>query len=467
MNQKYKLFAVGAIGTFMATLDGSIVNVALPTIAESLGASVDAVSWVVLSYTLTLIALMLVFGAWVQRRGYAFGYRFGYVFFMLGSLTCSFAPDIYLLVSGRIIQAVGTAMFAAIGPGMITTVFPPAERGKGLGLMVMMVSAGFMTGPPLGGLMLSVWPWQSIFLINIPVAFFGLWMVHRYFGQLKQKLSSGSPRVAAASAMSISLLAAVIAMKMIGRWSMSDIRIWMLAFVSVTALIIFLRFESQPEKSMIGLSIFKNRHFMTAIAAQQALFISASSLMILLPFYLERVQGLAPKEVGLYLVILPLSMFVLAPLTGWLSDRVGYRLLTSFGMASLGFAIYLIGQFGVSTSQSEIIVSFILFGIGIGSFGTPNSSALMGSVDKSLRAVTSSILATGRNIGQAVGVALSTALFSYYEIQHSNIGNEQDLFVAAFQPVARAALFVAAIGLIICLTRATRIDSNKAIDSGR
>ncbi|RME22861.1 MAG: MFS transporter, partial [Candidatus Zixiibacteriota bacterium] len=414
---RYKLFTVAAIGTFMATLDGSIVNVALPTIADALHASVDLVAWVVLAYSLTLIALMLVFGSWVQHRGYYFGYRFGYTFFLLGSLACSLAPNIYALIAGRVLQATGTAMFAAIGPGMITTIFPAEERGKGLGLMVMMVSAGFMTGPPLGGFMLGIWPWSSIFLINLPVGVIGLWMVRRYFATFEQETREGKPRLLAASAMSLSLLAAVFAVKMINRWSLSDWRVWTLAAFSLVMLIVFLKLEANPDTAMIGLGIFKNRRFTIAISAQQAHFVSVAAVLILLPFYLERVQGLVPRQVGLYLVILPVLMLIIAPLAGRLSDRIGYRFLTSAGMATMGVGVYLFTHFGAHTSMSYVVFSLFVLGCGVGMFSTPNSSALMGSVTEAQRAVTSSILATNRNIGQSMGVALSTAVFSYFKLR--------------------------------------------------
>lgn len=166
---KYKLFAVGAIGTFMATLDGSILNVALPTISSELAVSVDTVAWVVLSYSLTLISLMIVFGVWAGIRGFGFAYKFGYMFFIAGSLICAASGTIYLLVIGRVVQAIGTAMFVSIGPGMVTQIFPREERGKGIGMIVMMVSAGFMLGPPVGGLLLQYFHWPSVFLINIPI----------------------------------------------------------------------------------------------------------------------------------------------------------------------------------------------------------------------------------------------------------------------------------------------------------
>ena len=142
----------------MGTLDGSILNVALPTIAADLDCRIDQVAWVVMAYSATLVALMIVFGAWAQRRGYPFAYKFGYTAFVLGSLICVLSSDINMLIAGRVVQGIGAAMFQAVGIGLVTEIFPPEERGKGIGTMVMMVSAGLMSGPPIGGFLLEYFP---------------------------------------------------------------------------------------------------------------------------------------------------------------------------------------------------------------------------------------------------------------------------------------------------------------------
>jgi EmrB/QacA subfamily drug resistance transporter len=456
---RYKLFTVGAIGTFMATLDGSIVNVALPTISRSFDVSVDLVSWVVLAYSLTLISLMLVYGAWVERKGYFFAYRFGYSLFMIGSLICSLAPSIYVLFLGRVVQAAGTAMFAAVGPGMITTVFPKEERGKGLGLMVMMVSLGFMAGPTLGGLMLGVWTWHSIFVINLPIGAVGLYMTFRYFRLLPEAARTDKPfRPYGAIVLSLSLVAVVFALKMVNTWSISDTRVWLLAGLAMAGFLAFLKIESYPEYALIGLKIFRNRQFTTAIAAQQMQFVGLTGVLILGPFYLERVKDMEPKQVGLCLVILPILMFIVAPLSGWLSDRIGYRILTSLGMIEVGIGLFLVSRFGVATSVPYIVMSLVVVGFGVGTFSTPNTSAVMGSVAPEQRAVTSSILATNRNIGQSMGVALATTLFAYFEAQQSYLASEKLTFIAGFRPPVHVAMVFVGIGFLLCLTRKNRLE---------
>jgi EmrB/QacA subfamily drug resistance transporter len=455
---KYKLFTVGAIGTFMATLDGSILNVALPTIADYLHVSVDVVAWVVLAYSLTLISLMLAFGAWAGQRGYSFAYRFGFVLFILGSGSCAFSHDIYQLIIARVIQATGTAMFAAIGPGMITTIFPPNERGKGMGLIVMMVSAGFMIGPPLGGFLLSVWPWQSIFLINIPIGFVGLYMTYRYFGLMPIPTSHRKIPLKGAASISIALVLGTLALTLLNDYSISDIRIWGTASVSLIAAIAFLRFESNGHTAMIGLSIFKNRQFTTAIGAMVFMFIATSGVLLLIPFYLQEIKLFLPRQVGMFLIILPIMMFIMAPLSGRYSDKIGYRLLTSAGVIVLGAGLFILAGLQVDSTNWYIIGALVVVGAGVGLFSTPNSSALMGSVTEEQRAVTSGILGTTRNIGMSIGVALCTSLFSYFKAHKALEMGKNAAFIFSYHRVIYIAAIFAAVSLIFCLTRRNRLQ---------
>lgn len=459
---RYKFFAVGALGTFMSTFDGSIVNVALPTIAEKLNCGVDVVAWVVLSYSLTLIALMLVFGAWTEAKGYAFAYRFGYIFFLAGSLVCSVAGSIYILILGRVIQATGTAMFAAIGPGMVARVFPASERGKGIGMMVMMVAAGFMVGPPVGGLMLGIWSWPSIFYVNLPVGLVGLYLVYRYFSLLPPSEAKRKVRIPSAAAISTGLVTGIFALSLINDHPFSDPRIWGLLVVSAGALTAFFFIESNPDRALIGFEIFRNRQFTSSIMAQSVYFIASSGVLVLMPFYLERVKGFEPRQVGMFLIILPVLMFVLAPLAGRLSDRMGYQLLTSAGMILTAVGLFLFGRMGLDTTAGYIIMCLTIFGFGVGMFSTPNSSALMGSVSKSQQAVTSGILATNRNIGMSVGVGLSTAFYSFFEKQNAQLSDPKLIFIASYRPVIYVGGVLTLLGVVFCLIRGN--GDNKPVD---
>jgi len=424
---KYRLFAVGAIGTFMATLDGSILNVSLPSIARDLDCDVGLVAWVVLSYSLTLVSLLMLFGAWAQRKGYGFAYRFGYVFFLVGSTLCAVSNSIEMLIFSRIIQAVGTAMFAAVGSGMVTAVFPPEQRGKGIGLMVMMVSAGFMTGPPLGGFILSLWNWNMIFLMNIPVGLVGLWMTWRYFGAYEENPTGGRLGLLSSLCSAIGLVSGIFALSLVDELSLSDLRLWGLVLVSILFLTAFIVLETKPERALIGLDIFRNRNFVASLAAQLAHFAGLSGVLVLVPFYLEQVRNLQPRQVGLYLVILPIMMFMIAPLSGRLSDRIGFRALTVGGMVVLGTGLWLLSGLSPDTDSQYIIVTLVVIGFGVGMFTTPNSSALMGSVAPGQR----------------------------YDVEYAFV----DSFVFSLKPVIYTSMGLVSLGLIASLVRGNRVGA--------
>lgn len=453
---KYRLFAVGALGTFMATLDGSILNVALPTISNDLGHPVDIVAWVVLAYSLTLISLLLVFGAWSGGKGYAFAYRFGYSLFIAGSTVCAFSGNLHVLIVGRVVQAAGSAMFAAVGPGMVTQVFPASERGKGIGMMVMMVSAGFMVGPPLGGLILDVWPWQAIFMINIPIGIIGLLMTQMFFRSIPPVAPGTKLRLKGAVSVSVCLLTGTFCLSLINDYPLTDYRILGLAAISGLSLLAFLKYESRKETALIGLDIFKNWQFTSSIGAMLFMFMATSGVLILIPFYLEQIRHFEPKQVGVFLIILPVLMFIFAPLSGRLSDRIGYRFLTSLGVVILMMGLYLLGNLRVESTDLYIAMSLVAVGAGVGVFNTPNSSALMGSVRIDQRAVTSSILATTRNIGMSIGVALTTALFTYFQVRNTGQGSADAVFVSSYQSVIYVSILIALGSLVFSLVRGAK-----------
>ncbi|MCP4684665.1 MAG: MFS transporter [bacterium] len=453
---RYKLFSVGALGTFMATLDGSILNVALPSIARDLNAPVNLVAWVVLAYSLTLISLLVAFGAWTERRGYSFAYRFGYAFFIVGSILCAVSNGIEMLIVSRVIQAMGTAMFASVGPGMVTTVFPAEERGKGLGIMVMMVSAGFMVGPPLGGYLLGVWSWHAIFVVNIPIGIVGLVMAHRYFSLLDRPKDPPPMRLAAAAALALGLVSGVFGLSLIDDYALSHPAMWGIGLFSLLAFLTFFRLEKSPAHTVVGLDIFRNRRFTTSLAAQLAHFAGLSGVLILIPFYLEQVKFLGPKEVGMYLVIMPIMMFVVAPLSGKLSDKIGFRLLTSSGMIIMAAGLWLMSSLNPSTENWYVALCLVVVGAGVGIFSTPNASALMGSVGEKRRSVASGILATNRNIGMSVGVAVATALFAFLQQKNAFLSDTGLIFTESYRPVIYVAMGFALVGLVFCLIRDNR-----------
>jgi len=452
---RYRFFTIAAIGTFMGTLDGSILNVALPSIAADLDCRVDVVAWVVMAYAITLVALMMVFGAWAQRRGYPFAYKFGYTLFVTGSLICVLSRSIHGLIFGRVIQATGAAMFQAVGVGLVSEVFPPEERGKGIGLSVMMVSAGLMAGPPIGGFLLEFFPWQVIFVINLPIGLTALGLCFAFFREFPKPTGKAPIRLAGAAALSVGLLSAMLGLSFIDEYPLIDPRVSGCWLVAIVGMILFFRLEGRPEKSLIGLDIFRIKDFAPRLMAMFLMFAALSGALVLVPFFLQNVRGLSPKNVGLYLTLLPITMFVAAPLAGRISDRIGYRWLTSGGMLLFAAGLSMFRGFDQAASSLYIAASLVLMGVGVGIFNTPNSSAVMGLVSQKQRATASGIISTLRNLGMAVGIAISTGLFAFLRSRLTGM-TESETFIAAFHQVVFVSIALALTCAILSFTRRNR-----------
>ncbi|NJL34569.1 MAG: MFS transporter [Chloroflexaceae bacterium] len=182
-SKKWQVLGAVSMGIFLSTIDGSIVNLALPTLIRDLNTNFAAVNWVLLIYLLMLTTLMPVVGRIADIIGKKRIYTFGFMVFIIGSALCGLAGNVWLLVGFRVIQAIGAAMILALGPAILTDAFPPSERGRALGWVGLAVSLGIVTGPALGGLIIQYFSWHWIFYVNVPVGLVGIYIVTRVLSE--------------------------------------------------------------------------------------------------------------------------------------------------------------------------------------------------------------------------------------------------------------------------------------------
>ena len=404
------MLAVGT-GVFLATLDGSIVNVALPTLAREFASPFSAVEWVVLAYLLTVATLLLSMGRLGDMLGKKPVYQAGFAVFTLGSVLCSLSQTIDLLVAFRVVQAVGASMVLALGAAILTEAFPPSERGKALGLSGTVVSIGIVVGPALGGVILDTFGWHWIFLVNLPVGLIGLYLVGR--------LVPSDPPVRVekfdflgAATLCISLLALLLALTQGPQWGFVDPRILTLFAVWVAFLALFLLIERRSRYPMVDLRLFREGLFNVNLITGSLAFISLSGLLLLMPFYLEGVLGYPPRQVGLLMASVPAGLGITAPISGSLSDRLGTRLITVAGLGVLVVGYLALSGLGGATRGPDFLLRFVPIGIGMGLFQSPNNSAIMGAAPRERLGVASGLLAMTRLIGQITGIAVLGALWA-------------------------------------------------------
>ncbi|MBN1994219.1 MAG: MFS transporter [Anaerolineae bacterium] len=409
-SRKWLAMAAVATGVFLGTIDGSIINVSLPTMMQVLQTDFPTIQWVILGYLLTITCLLLSMGRLADIRGKKKIYLLGFVIFTLSSMLCGLAPGAGWLVGFRIVQAIGAAMVTGLGMGIVTAAFPPQERGKALGIMGTIVSVGIATGPALGGLLIGTIGWRAIFFVNVPVGFIGVLMVRAF---VPEDVPSGQQRFdfAGAGTLFVSLLSLLLALTLGQRLGFTAPVILALLVNFVFCLALFLWVESKVVQPIINLTMFRNPLFSFSLLTGFMTFIALGGSFIL-PFYLQNVLGYEAIQVGLLLTVLPLALSITSPLSGALSDRFGTRGLATTGLLIIASTFLLLSTLKTDTSTLGYILRVAPLGIGMGMFQSPNNSAIMGAVGKQRLGVGSGFLAMTRTLGQTAGVAVIGTIFA-------------------------------------------------------
>jgi len=406
----------------MATLDSSIVNIALPTLTKELGHTLQQTRWVVLTYLLVITCLLLPLGKLADLVGRKKIYVWGYFIFTAASLLCGFSSSLTWLLIARVIQALGAAMLMANGPAIITRSVPAQELGSALGAMGMVVSSGLIAGPAVGGILITHFGWPSIFLVNIPIGILGMIFVSKFVPDEENPVGAKEFDWPGAIIQTFALLSLIVL------FEPPDIRLegvqgipvsrWVVLVVTFVFVFLLLKVERKAEEPILDFELLQIRDFWSANLAGFLTFVAFSSITVLMPFFLEEIKGFTTSQTGYLMTAIPLTLFIVAPLSGYFSDQYGSR-----GLSSLGSFVSVISFFGMAgifglgihsgIQEPVILICLISMGLSLGLFQSPNNSTIMTSVPQDKLGTASALLATVRNLGLVVGTGLCTSIFSW------------------------------------------------------
>ena len=422
MSSKWWILTAVACGTFMSTLDSSIVNIALPTLTKDLQTDLYLIKWVVIVYLLVITCLLLPFGRLSDQYGRKNIFQLGFIVFTAGSALCGISPSLNWLIASRALQGVGASMLMSNSPAIITAGFPANERGKALGTLAMVVSAGLVSGPSIGGFLVAHFGWRSIFLVNIPIGILGILLVNRFVAADAFRVAKAPFDWAGTFLQTILLLSLMVlvdppSISVSGTDPVPVSRVVVGIFTLVFGAL-FLKVESDARAPLFDLSLLKIRTFWTANLASFFTFVAYSGLTVLMPFFLEEMLAFSPDKAGLYMTAIPLTIFVIAPISGRISDRLGSQELSFIGATICALALFLMGGLfgpGINPDMSrlKILLGLVSVGLAMGLFQSPNNNAIMSSVPPVKLGVASALIATIRNLGFVAGTGLSTGLFAY------------------------------------------------------
>jgi len=425
-SRKWFVLAAIAMAIFLGTIDGSIVNVALPTLVDEFDTTFAVTQWVVLAYTLTQTVLVLGIGRLGDMVGKKPIFVSGFIVFTIGSLLAGLSPGIGWLIGARVVQAVGAAMIFALGFAITTEAFPSSERGRALGINGTMVSLGIMAGPIIGGLILEAADWRWIFFVNLPIGIVGTITAIRFIPNTRP---IGGQRFdwVGAGLFFVALLTLLVGLTTGQEAGFTSPIVLALFGASVAAFVVFIAAERRVEQPMLDLTLFQSRDLTVNLVTGFISFFALSGLLLLAPFYLTDVIGLSPRQVGFVLGAVPITMGIVAPLSGGLSDRIGSRPVTVAGLATM-VAGYVVAAFwfeGATTALAAIVVGLIV-GLGMGVFQSPNNSAILGAVPRDRLGITSGMLTINRTTGMLTGIAILGTFWAARTVAYAGSGTATD-----------------------------------------
>lgn len=408
---KNRWFILGVLvmQPFMACLDSSIVNVALPILQRDLGATMAGTEWIVSSYLIIISASILIFGRLGDMHSKSSIFIKGILVFVLGSLLCGISPSLSILVISRIVQAIGAAMLMSSNQGIITDVFPPNERGKALGISGSFVALGSILGPALGGFIVTYFTWHYIFLINVPIGIICYIFAKKYLPirVSKESESMDKPGAIMFFIATILIFTSILLGQSLG---FNSIYVILGFVIGCIVLAFFLMFENKTKNPMLHLNLFKKSIFSVSLICAFISFTAINTINVIQPFYLNDILGYSPGKISVIMTAYPIVLFIVAPLSGTLSDKIGSKILTLIGLFLTGVSMILLSLLNGNSKEATIFIILALLGFSNGLFQSPNTNLIMSSVPKDKLGIAGGTNALIRNLGLAFGVSASTSI---------------------------------------------------------
>lgn len=412
------LFVVVAM-SFLATLDSSIVNIALPVMSKNLEVPLSSIEWVIASYVMIICSTLLFFGRLGDIVGKSKIFSWGILLFTVGTLLCGLCDSFLPLIICRFIQGIGASAYMANNQGIITQLYPNEGRGKALGILAAAVALGTMIGPPLGGLIVSVWSWNFIFYIKVPIGAVIFVLGLKYLPQDKEMDRQPIDKVGSILQFlgTMLLFGALIQAQKVGFSNPYIVGTILLALVSI---VLFIEFEKQKNQPLLDISLFDNPMFSLSLVCALISFICIAAYTLLLPFYLQDTLKLSPSSSGVLMMISPLIIAILSAFCGTLADKIGAEILTFIGLVIMAVSFLLMSFLDVHSSVLICAIFLVIMAVGQSFFQPANNSLIMSACPRSKLGIGGSVNSLVRNLGQYVGIILATTLL--YGFMSSKLG---------------------------------------------
>ncbi len=395
------VLVAASIASFLTPYMGSSINVSLPMIGQEFGADAILLNWIATAFLLATAVFIVPAGRLADIHGRRRLFVAGLVVYLIGTVLCIFVPSVHSLIGMRVVQGLGSAMVFGTSVALLSSVYPPTERGRALGISIASVYLGLTLGPSIGGFLTHSFGWRAIFLVTIPIGLIALALLLRIPGEWAEARGERLDTVGSL------LYGSGLCVLMLGLSFLPGTIGLVLAPAGLAVLAIFVWWELRIPYPVIHLSLFRdNRVYLYSNLAALINYSATFGLGFLLSFYLQHVRDLDAQAAGLVLLSQPLVQTVVSPFAGRASDRIEPRLLASAGMVLMVIGLAFFAFLDWTTPLPLIFVVLMLIGLGYGLFSSPNTNAIMGAVDRRFYGVASGMVSTMRLIGQLISLEI-------------------------------------------------------------
>jgi len=399
---------VTTIGSFLTPFMGSSLNVALPAIGNEFNINALLLSWVPTSYLLAAAMCLVPIGRIADIIGRQKVFFYGVIIFGIFSFLCSMARNFLFFIVCRVFQGIGGAMIFGTAVAILTGIFPIQQRGRVLGINVAGVYLGLSLGPIFGGILTQNLGWRSIFYLNAFLGFLMFFLIILFLKLEKEKVTLKN-----FDNIGTLFYSPMLLLLMYGFSLLPQILGFVLLLIGIIFLFIFIRYEMNAVQPLLNVGLFKaNPIFLFSNLAALINYSATSAVSFLLSLYLQYIKGYQPQQAGIILIAQPLTMTLLSPVAGRLSDRIQPQIIASAGMGLTGLGLFFLSFINSSVSVDSIIIYLLILGLGFALFSSPNTNAVMSSVEKANYGIASSTLATMRLLGQMSSMGIVMLIFS-------------------------------------------------------
>ncbi len=408
--EKKIILFVASLSSFLVPFTGSSITVALPAMAAQFQTDAVTLGWITSAYIISAAVFIVPFGRYADIIGRKKIFLYGLFVFTIASLLCVLSPGAELLIGARFLQGIGGAMLFSTSVAIVTQVYGPGERGAALGITIATVYAGLSIGPFLGGILTDNFGWPAIFLVNVPIGILTIALTLKGVGHEWAGAAGERFDIRGAAVYGIMLFTAIYGMLLLPAPAGL---LWIAA--GALAAVVFYRMELRTKWPLMDLAVFSdNRTFVFSNLAAMINYGATFGVAVLLSLYLQYIRGFTAESAGLLLVAQPVIQMLFSPVAGKLSDRIEPRIVATAGMALTAIGLSAFIFLSPDTPVWFIVMCLMVLGLGYGFFSSPNTNAIMSSVENRHLGIASGMNATVRSLGQLLSMAIAMYCFSVF-----------------------------------------------------